>query len=290
MRQPKRLDSRYPGKCADCGDPIAAGDPILWLRKGTVVCADCDAAHYDAAGNRISAPATGDTKPATPAAGDWAAALAWNSTAPKPGESIGLNPDAIAPAKPDNSRGTCKKCGAEYRFNNLTCHDKGYCTRDCMNAAESQPRIVSQLFRDKRTGEIVETVPVHEIAHFEKYPGNCAPGQFDTPPRKPADAHAASNRLIAAAVKRDPTIAPTVETKPAELNAARVLKTVQADRPELNQAAAIVADMLVTLVNAIDRLDVDQCESIAAHCLHFANETASGSRRRIWQQFARTIH
>ena len=252
MRTPKRLDSRYPGKCADCGDPIAAGDPILWLRKGTVVCADCDATNYDAAGNRISAPATGDTKPATPAAGDWAAALAWNSTAPKPGESIGLNPDAIAPAKP----------------------------------AESQPRIVSQLFRDKRTGEIVETVPVHEIAHFEKYPGNCAPGQFDTPPRKPAAESQPDIHLGDAGTKP----ADSVPAPVAELSAARIARTIETAPPELCAQSATVRDLLVVLINALDRLDVDQCESLAAHCIHFANDTASGSRRRNWQSIARIIH
>lgn len=211
------MTSRYAGTCADCGATINIGDPILWLSRGTVVCADCDAAGYTNNGQPIAAAATArpiDSNTISNAKRDndptgsdaWLAALDWDSTKPQAGASIGQQVSTTADRKPDS------------------------------------------------------------------------------------DPHAASNRLIAAAVKRDPTIAPTVETKPAELNATRVLKTIQADRPELNQAAAIVADMLVTLVNAIDRLDIEQCESIAAHCLHYANETASGSRRRIWQQFARTIH
>jgi hypothetical protein len=212
MKNPKRLNSRFPGTCNDCGAHVETGAPILWLRKNTIVCADCDAAGYDDAGRPIGTPATAtDSTPA----GNWAAALAWNDATPTPGDSIG-------------TRGAT------------------------------------------------------------------------TPANNP---HAASNRLIADAIKSGRVAAPVItpadstptDSTPAtdrapELPAARILKTVQSDRPELTPAAATLVDMLVTIVNAIDRLTVDDCEAVAAHCLHFANETASGSRRRAFQSLARTIH
>ena len=234
MRQPKRLNSRYPGTCNDCDAAIAPGDPVLWLRKGVVVCADCDASGYDDSGQAIANQAPANQAPAT--GNNWASALAWNDTAPQPGASIGT-----AVTQPNQA------------------------------PAIQAPAIRSQLFRDTRTGEIVSRVPVVDIAHFEKYAGDRQAGEFDAPP---GDDQAKGDDQAA----------------PVELAAARIIRTVNADRPQLSNQAATVTDILVTLVNAIDRLTVDDCEAIAAHCLHFANETVSGSRRRAWQQFARTIH
>jgi hypothetical protein len=200
MKQPKRLNSRFPGTCNDCGAHVATGEPILWLRKNTIVCADCDAAGYDDAGNPIGTTTQSASTPA-PAAGDaWASALAWDDKAPTPGASIGL----AEPAK--------------------------------TKPAETKP---------------AETKPAET---------------------KPA------------------------ETKPAEtpnvteLAAARIARTVATDRPQLSQSAAIVADLLVSLINALDRLDIDDTEALSTTCIHFANESASGSRRRLWQSIARTIH
>lgn len=258
MTQPKRLQSRFPGACHDCGAHVATGEPILWLRKNTIVCADCDAAGYDDAGRPIGTPAT--VTDSTPA-GDWSAALAWNDKPPAPGESIGINSDTIAPAKP----------------------------------APAKPAIKSSLFRDTRTGEIVARVPIHELASFQKYTGDKTPGEFDNPPApnfrecKTCGTKYHHNNLAChgngfcseKCAQTDSLLADT---------AVRIVKTAQADRPQLTATAATLVDMLVTIVNAIDRLTVDECETVAAHCTHLANETASGSRRRAFESLARTIH
>lgn len=243
MKQPKRLNSRFPGTCADCGTKVNTGEPILWLRKNTIVCSDCDAAGYDDAGQPIG---SANSAPA----GDWSAALAWNDTPPAPGASIGINADRVATVTPADRVAAAKPAD-----------DK----RAADIAAASRPAITSTKFRNNTTGEIVARVPLHDIANYSKYDGPIAAGGFVNPPR------------------------PETDSAP-ELPAARVLKTVNAERPELNNTAATVVDLLVTIVNALDRLDIDDAEKIAAHCLHFANDTASGSRRRVWQSLARTIH
>jgi hypothetical protein len=73
-----------------------------------------------------------------------------------------------------------------------------------------------------------------------------------------------------------------------ELSAARIARTVGEPAPDLDALTATVADLLVTLVNCLDRLDVDQCDALRAHALHYANG-ASGPRARLWQALARTV-
>lgn len=81
-----------------------------------------------------------------------------------------------------------------------------------------------------------------------------------------------------------PTAAPVVE-----LAAKRIADTVSEPAPELDATCATVCDLLVTLVNAVDRLDSEQCDALRATALHYANDSASGTRRRTWQAFARFI-
>ena len=56
--------------------------------------------------------------------------------------------------------------------------------------------------------------------------------------------------------------------------------------PSLDPQAQTVCDLLVTLVNAIDRMSTDQCATVKQHAQDFWLNSASASRRELWGRVA----
>lgn len=78
MAKQKYMISKYDGTCSTCGRAVDAGEPILWVGRGTIECNDCAPQPMAQA----SAPASSDA---------WANALAWDDNTPQAGASIASN-------------------------------------------------------------------------------------------------------------------------------------------------------------------------------------------------------
>ncbi len=59
--------------------------------------------------------------------------------------------------------------------------------------------------------------------------------------------------------------------------------------PSLDPQAQTVCDLLVTLVNAVDRLSTDQIQTVYLHARDFAQNSASESRAHLWRNFSSAL-
>jgi hypothetical protein len=255
MKTPKWMTSKFRGHCDTCGRDVAAGESIYWKSRGVIDCEDC------ASGSAPSQP-SGPQPIASDAkvkrdADAFGAALTWDDAPPDAGASLGAN--------------------------RVSYPATGVSAIPCDNMP-AQP-IESQRFIDTRTGDIVTQVPVSEIAHFEKYSGPRAVGEIDTGCDQFKRANAARNAI-------DPVVPVAKDATRAvvELAAQRVKRDAEREHaPELDALSLTVFDLLVTLVNCLDRLDADQCDALRSHANRASAESASGSRRRLWQSLGRSI-
>lgn len=275
MRNPKYMTSKFDGTCSDCERHVAAGETIYWLSRGVIECADCarinqrEPVSTAARAQRTAQPA----QPATPSQPAGASfqygtgnpdvtqfdpALSWDDTPPVPGKSIG---------------------------------DTGASVRD--PHAASNRLIAAAVARDPELRAQVTTAPVQSderdgMDHCDDCNGLAELSHHDgSGLALCGDCESKHDERIAA---REQIPAKDSTRAVVELSAARIKRDAESpSAPDLDPLSATVCDLLVTLVNCIDRLDADQCDALRSHANRYSADSASGSRRRLWQSLGRAI-
>ena len=105
-------------------------------------------------------------------------------------------------------------------------------------------------------------------------------------PQPVASSPQANIRRVTAAADKAPVQRITKPAKPVVVDFTR---SETGERPELDLQAQTVCDLLVTLINAVDRLTSDQRHAIYCHALDFGRNSASESRAKLWREFAQVI-
>lgn len=254
----KQMMSRFKSKCRECDAPIAAGDPITWHGKGAgVSCSACEPvdlrAFYTPGGvTQPDAPQAPQAPQAQPNAPAFDPALSWDDAPPAPGKSIG-----DSGIKTADALAALDKVRAAHGIDVEACAK----ARDAADAATTAPNgaTMTPVQSDERDA-IAADAAAYNAAQQKR--------NADASRKAAHDSTRAVVELAAQRVKRD-----------AERESA----------PALDPLAATVCDLLVTLVNCIDRLDSDQCDALRTHANRYSADSASGSRRRLWQSLGRAI-
>ena len=224
------ITAKYQGTCTDCGAPVYPGEQCEHYARGKIRCSDCMADNQTPSAPTV--PVNAPKRAPADTSDKWAAAMQWDSKAPEPGASVGS-----ADARPRASR------------------------------APVVP-IASQRFIDTRTGEIVEAVPIHKIAHFSKYAGPRAVGEFDT-----------ESELYKRAQPEPETPEPVTATpEPAKR------ETPTASQCDI--VARLIHEQLVTTLNAISTLSDTQRRDVARSCRAMVSVAGSAERGAMWRKFA----